>query len=31
MHRSTPFEATHHVRDMRRTTIVERALDARVG
>jgi alpha-ketoglutarate-dependent 2,4-dichlorophenoxyacetate dioxygenase len=31
MHRSTPFEATHHVRDMRRTTIVERAPDARVG
>ena len=31
MHRSTPFEATHYVRDMRRTTIVERAPDARVG
>jgi alpha-ketoglutarate-dependent 2,4-dichlorophenoxyacetate dioxygenase len=31
MHRSTPFEATQHVRDMRRTTIVDRALDARVG
>jgi alpha-ketoglutarate-dependent 2,4-dichlorophenoxyacetate dioxygenase len=31
VHRSTPFEATHHVRDMRRTTIVEPAPDARVG
>ena len=31
MHRSTPFEATRHVRDMRRTTIVERAPDAHVG
>jgi alpha-ketoglutarate-dependent 2,4-dichlorophenoxyacetate dioxygenase len=31
MHRATPFDATHQVRDMRRTTIVERALDARVG
>lgn len=28
MHRATPFAATDHVRDMRRTTIVERAADA---
>jgi alpha-ketoglutarate-dependent 2,4-dichlorophenoxyacetate dioxygenase len=27
MHRATPFSATDHVRDMRRTTIVERAAD----
>ena len=27
MHRATPFAATDHVRDMRRTTIVERASD----
>jgi len=27
MHRATPFAATDHVRDMRRTTIVERAPD----
>jgi alpha-ketoglutarate-dependent 2,4-dichlorophenoxyacetate dioxygenase len=27
MHRATPFAATDHVRDMRRTTIVERAAD----
>jgi alpha-ketoglutarate-dependent 2,4-dichlorophenoxyacetate dioxygenase len=28
MHRATPFAATDHVRDMRRTTIVEGAADA---
>jgi alpha-ketoglutarate-dependent 2,4-dichlorophenoxyacetate dioxygenase len=27
-HRATPFEATDHVRDMRRTTIVDRAPEA---
>jgi alpha-ketoglutarate-dependent 2,4-dichlorophenoxyacetate dioxygenase len=28
MHRATPFEATDHVRDMRRTTIIDRAPEA---
>src|SRR5215468_3129876 len=31
MHRATPFATTDHVRDMRRTTIAERAADALVG
>ncbi len=31
MHRATPFAATDHVRDMRRTTIIDRAPDALVG
>jgi alpha-ketoglutarate-dependent 2,4-dichlorophenoxyacetate dioxygenase len=31
MHRATPFAATEHVRDMRRTTIIERAADALAG
>jgi len=31
MHRATPFAAADHVRDMRRTTIVERAADVLVG
>jgi alpha-ketoglutarate-dependent 2,4-dichlorophenoxyacetate dioxygenase len=31
MHRATPFAATDHVRDMRRTTIIERAAEALVG
>ena len=31
MHRATPFAATDHVRDMRRTTIIERAPDVLVG
>ena len=31
MHRATPFAATDHVRDMRRTTIMERAADALVA
>jgi alpha-ketoglutarate-dependent 2,4-dichlorophenoxyacetate dioxygenase len=28
MHRATPFEATDHVRDMRRTTIIDRSPEA---
>src|SRR5258707_267730 len=31
VHRATPFAATDHVRDMRRTTIIDRALDVLVG
>jgi len=31
MHRATPFEATDHVRDMRRTTIVDTAGEVPVG
>jgi alpha-ketoglutarate-dependent 2,4-dichlorophenoxyacetate dioxygenase len=31
MHRATPFDATDQVRDMRRTTIIERAADALPG
>ena len=31
MHRATPFDFTDHVRDMRRTTIIERAADALPG
>ena len=31
MHRATPFEATDHVRDMRRTTIIDRAQEALAG
>ena len=27
MHRATPFEATGHVRDMRRTTIIDTAAE----
>jgi alpha-ketoglutarate-dependent 2,4-dichlorophenoxyacetate dioxygenase len=31
MHRATPFEATDHVRDMRRTTIIDTAADVLVA
>ena len=31
MHRATPFAVAHHVRDMRRTTIVDKAREALVG
>jgi alpha-ketoglutarate-dependent 2,4-dichlorophenoxyacetate dioxygenase len=31
MHRATPFEATGHVRDMRRTTIIDTASEVLVG
>src|SRR5215467_12021229 len=31
MHRATPFAGTDHVRDMRRTTIIDRATDVFVG
>jgi alpha-ketoglutarate-dependent 2,4-dichlorophenoxyacetate dioxygenase len=31
MHRATPFPAADHVRDMRRTTIVDKAQQALVG
>jgi alpha-ketoglutarate-dependent 2,4-dichlorophenoxyacetate dioxygenase len=31
MHRATPFEATDHVRDMRRTTITEKAQEVLIG
>src|SRR5258707_9123894 len=31
VHRATPFAATDHVRDMRRTTIIDRAADMLVG
>jgi len=31
MHRATPFVATDHVRDMRRTTLVDTASDALVA
>jgi hypothetical protein len=27
MHRATPFEATGHVRDMRRTTIIDTRIE----
>jgi alpha-ketoglutarate-dependent 2,4-dichlorophenoxyacetate dioxygenase len=31
MHRATPFAATEHVRDMRRTTIIDKAQEVLVG
>jgi alpha-ketoglutarate-dependent 2,4-dichlorophenoxyacetate dioxygenase len=31
MHRATPFAVTEHVRDMRRTTIIDKAQEALVG
>src|SRR5215831_6404561 len=31
MHRATPFAATDHVRDMRRTTIIEKAQEVRIA
>jgi alpha-ketoglutarate-dependent 2,4-dichlorophenoxyacetate dioxygenase len=31
MHRATPFAATEHVRDMRRTTIIDKAPEVFVG
>jgi hypothetical protein len=31
MHRATPFAAADHVRDMRRTTITDKAKEALVG
>jgi alpha-ketoglutarate-dependent 2,4-dichlorophenoxyacetate dioxygenase len=31
LHRATPFAATDHVRDMRRTTIMERTEDVLVA
>jgi len=31
MHRATPFDATDHVRDMRRTTVLETAQDVLVA
>lgn len=31
MHRATPFEATDHVRDMRRTTIIDKAVESLAG
>ena len=31
MHRATPFAATDHVRDMRRTTIIDKAHEVLVG
>jgi alpha-ketoglutarate-dependent 2,4-dichlorophenoxyacetate dioxygenase len=31
MHRATPFDATDHVRDMRRTTIINAAPEMRIA